>query len=1272
MYPFTKPQQSIYYMEKFSQSSVSVICGSMLMETSKPVSEMVTAVQEIYRLNDALRIQITRHHGHTLQYIAEYQKRDIPVLYFENKTQLDSYASAFAKTPFDLSASLCDIGVVILPKKAGLLVKFHHFIGDAWTIALIGTQFQKLLNKESITTFSYIDYIQTEKKYLESPKYQKDKSYFLAQTEQLDTPIYLSDKNTESLQAQRKSFELDSKTTESILTFASRNNTSAAHIFMTILSIYMSRIHMNAEALCLGTTILNRNGAKEKNTMGMFVNTVPFFIPLKNHMSFLENLENLQNNFLEVLRHQKYSYGDLLQQTGSSQKLFDVLFSYQNAQIPGQGIETTWYHCGTQLESLQIHIDDRDNNGIFRIHYDYQIQKFTEHDIQQLHAHLCTLLSDALNHPQKDLCKLELLPPSERQKVLYDFNQTKFDYPIPEQSTLYSLFEKTAGQNLSKICITVSGNCLTYGELLSLAELLHKKLNDYTQGTKTTIAIIAERSVEMYVAIYGILRGGNAYLPISPEDPKERMDYILRDSAAATTLIQDKFMNKVSSVSCLNITDFVNTALAEIKNGADTAPIPSPAKAEDTAYIIYTSGSTGAPKGARISHKSAVNRILWMQETYPLEERSVILQKTPYTFDVSVWELFWWSICGASLAASKPGEHFLPAKILEEVMKHQVTHLHFVPSVFDVFLTYLEHHPESCVKFHSVKHVFLSGEALSAELISRFYVLFSYEKIKLHNLYGPTECAVDVTYYDCTMQDVNPVPIGTPIHNTQIYILDTYLNPMPQGIVGELCIGGTNVGQGYLNKPELTAEKFIPNPFAMGMLYRTGDFAYFREDGQIIFMGRMDGQIKLHGQRIEITEIETAIRTIPGIDSAAVIVTPKDGHKILAAFYCGRNVSPEMIRIHCEKTLPRYMVPSSIVALEKMPLNSSGKLDIKALAREKISLYQAGSYEVPVNETEKEICNIFSQLLDTRDIDRNSNFFDLGGTSLSMIAFLSEDRFQTLSAPDFIANPTPAKLAKILKQKQESKTEFQFLKILKDLPNTKKALILIPYAGGGAGAFSIFVNTFTNLTKEYSIYYMDYLHSYEECASACKELKLLSDSKDIYVYSHCAGSAVAMQMINILEAEHKEIIRHYISGGFIPSPKAKPTLPWHIASSEPENKPNLWNSVPDSVLKALLLKGGAPLQGFNKGQSIELLKRFRQDTDFMTQYFAQSPSPVHCPVSVIISKHDIFTPQYKKAQLLWNSYAANLCEIRLLETKSHYFQANNCEEFSRILLSILK
>lgn len=1267
MYSLTKPQQSIYSMEKFSGSSVSVICGSMLIKTSKTVSEMTKAVQEIYRLNDALRIRLTEQKGHTLQYIADYQQQDITVLQFNTKEELDSYSTAFTKVPFDLSASLCDIRVIILPEKAGILVKLHHLVGDAWTIALIGTHFQKLLNHEIVEVFSYTDFIQTEKAYLESTKYQKDKTYFLTQKDYCDTPTYLSNKNTESLQAKRKSFTL---TTEKLLTFARQNNTSAFNIFMTILAIYMNRTHMNIENFFLGTTILNRSNIKEKNTMGMFVNTVPFLIQLKNDDSFLQNQKSMQYRFLDILRHQRYNYNDLLQETGTSEKLFDILFSYQNAQILGDSVETTWYPCGMQNESLQIHIDDRDNKGIFCIHYDYQVDKFTEYDILQLHEQLCTLLFDAITNPDTPICKLKLLTNKQQKNILYDFNHTKFHYSISDTATIYNLFEKNARQNLSKTAITVSGTHITYNELLSLSQLLDEKIQSVTQGKKSIIAIIAERSIEMYIAIYGTIRGGNAYLPISPDYPKERIDYILKDSAATIVLVQDNFIKNISHTACLNMTDFINTALEDVKNYTNSSIFDtithtnltlSSAQPEDTAYVIYTSGSTGTPKGARISHKSAINRILWMQEAYPLEENSVILQKTPYTFDVSVWEIFWWGMCGGSLATSKPEEHFLPAKILEEVANNQVTHLHFVPSVFDVFLTYLEQHKEECDKFHSVQHIFLSGEALNAELITRFYALFSYENQKLHNLYGPTECAIDVTYYDCIPKENIPVPIGKPIYNTQIYILDTYLNPMPIGIVGELCIGGINVGQGYLNKPELTADKFIHNPFETGMLYRTGDFAYFRQDGQIIFIGRMDSQIKWNGQRIELTEIENTIRSISGIDSVAVIIKKNGEKNILAAFYCGTNISPQEIRSHCEKNLPRYMVPTAIVPLKQMPLNSSGKLDKRALSLEQISLLETNSWEAPINEREKEICDLFSKVLGEKNIHRNSNFFDLGGTSLTMISFLSEYRFQNISASDFISNPTPAMLATFTE-----KNEFHFIKILKDFPDAKKALILIPYAGGGAEAFSKFVNTFASSTKEYSIYYIDYLHSYEECAKACQELYFLSASKNLYLYSHCAGSAVAMQIINILEAEHKKIIKHYISGGFIPFTK---TGEKYI---EKNNKKNPWNSIPDQALKIILTKAGASFKDFSKERIHEILTRFRRDTDFLTQYFSQDISPIQCPVSSIISKKDIFTYNYKKAHKLWKRHTTNFYKIHFIDTTSHYFQADNCTAFIKILRSILE
>ena len=749
----------------------------------------------------------------------------------------------------------------------------------------------------------------------------------------------------------------------------------------------------------------------------------------------------------------------------------------------------------------------------------------------------------------------------------------------------------------------------------------------------------------MYSAVYGIIRGGNAYLPIDPNYPPERIEYILKNSNAAAVICQGKFTHLAGELPCINMTEFIN-------NSEKTGNIlPSAADENDTAYVIYTSGSTGNPKGARVSHKSAVNRILWMHEKYPLCKDDVILQKTPYTFDVSVWELFWWGITGGCLAASKPDEHFLPEKILKEAQKNKVTHIHFVPSVFELFLNYLESHKEDISKFESVKYVFLSGEALSASLVQRFYRLYDYEKVTLHNLYGPTECAVDVTYHDCKPDDTDPVPIGKPIYNTQIHIVDKYMKLVPVGVQGELCIAGVNVGQGYLNNETLTNEKFVNNPFGDGKLYKTGDLAYWREDGEIIFCGRNDSQVKLNGQRIEIGEIEAVISGVYGVDSVAVVVKKSSAKDMLVAFFTGENSSEEAIRSVCVNKLPKYMVPSAFIHLVRLPLNKNGKLDRRLLDEYKFEAAKTADKEPPANETEQYICEVFSNVLGRKDIYRNTDFFDMGGTSLSMISLLSEKGFENITAAEFMRNSTPSMLSLVMQSKY--KTNAEYLEPLYVSDNAEKALILLPFAGGGAEAYSNFVTALKKVRNDISVYFIRYLHSKEECENAAKEIAHILKNRDIVFYSHCVGSAVALSIISMLERDGIPV-KKYFAGASIPPAKSV--------------KRNFWNIVSDGILKTILVKAGADISGLSDEKTSEMLMHFRKDTDFANVSFAESKVKIKTPVSVIVSKNDMFTKNYRQARRLWEKYADNVAEVCYIESNSHYFQS----ERSKALADIIK
>ncbi|MBR0535143.1 MAG: amino acid adenylation domain-containing protein [Clostridia bacterium] len=1246
----TKSQQMMLDIEKIVGGSINVIYGTVIIDTLLNVDEMKKAVNRMYRLNPVLRTRLVNLNGKVEQIIEEYHEQEIEVINFKTKDDVHAYANENAQIPFDMNGSLCSLKIFVADDFCGVAYKLHHIISDGWTLSLIASHFDSIINGKEPTAYSFDEHILAEDKYLQCNRYEKDKAFFLEQFEKCPEPTLFSDEKITDLRGRRRSYILTQEQVKAIKKFTEENNCSVSSLFLSALSIYFNKTRNNAEKFYIGIPYLNRVGNIEKNTAGLFINTTPTLIELDNNESLLSNIRKIEENVFATMRHQKFDFEDILTQlneklnfTGS---LHDVLYSYQNAQISGKNFLSTWYHNGMQSEALQFHIDDRDNAGILRLHYDTRFAEFTDEQVDALHESICTTVFNIINNPQKELRSTSVLTEKQKEQILYSFNNTKHEYDVPKGSSIYSLFDDNARRNLDKICLRADNKKITFGEFLNMAEQLDCEIRKYTKGKKCVIGVLADRSVEMYAAIYGIIRGGNAYMPISPDYPQERITYMLENSNAPLTLAQGKFCS-LAGQAVLNVSEFID-------NLPQNDVIPFSCEEDDTAYVIYTSGSTGNPKGAKVSHKSAVNRILWMHDKYPLLEDGVILQKTPYTFDVSVWEIFWWGMLGGSLAASKPNEHFLPAKILEETQKNSVTHLHFVPSVFELFLIYLESHNEECQKFSTVQKVFLSGEALSASLVNRFYDLFDYDKVSLHNLYGPTECAVDVTYFDCAPGECDPVPIGSPIYNTSMYVVDKYLNPVPPGVTGELCIGGVNVGQGYLNNPHLTAEKFIDNPFADGKLYKTGDRALWREDGEIIFCGRMDNQIKLNGQRIELGEIESVIASAAGVDAVVVFVKHIENRDTLVAVCrCDSTLKKEIEAI-CKEKLPSYMIPQAFAFIDEMPLNPSGKLDRKYLASLDFSI-KPHLVEPPQNETEKAICHAFCDILNISDVGRSSDFFDLGGTSLSMISILSKDIFADISAAEFIENATPEKLAALLNPKE--KKCFNYVKTLHEPPEAQKALILFPFAGGGAESYAALTKAFANISDSTALYFVDYLHSDKQTYIASREIAQLSQSKEIFIYSHCAGSAVAMSVINTIEQQGLCTIKHYIAGGFIPMKKPQ--------------RSNFWNKMPDFILKKILVNAGAGLSALDKSSTKYILREFRRDTDFMTDYFNKARISLECPVSLVINKADIFTQNHADAINIWSRYARTINGTFYIESDSHYFQTDNADTLAEIINSII-
>ena len=536
-------------------------------------------------------------------------------------------------------------------------------------------------------------------------------------------------------------------------------------------------------------------------------------------------------------------------------------------------------------------------------------------------------------------CSVQAAPEVDLVRMA-QFNCTKTQFP--DNVALQELIETQIDVHLSNTAVicdydkALGVSSLTYAQLNDKVNQLAHALRTKGVGPGQIVAIMVERSFAMIIGVLGIVKAGAAYLPVSPDNPPERIDYMLKDGGVRILLVHGITAGRFAFRGrTINLDD------ADSYRGPTTNPIVLN-KPQDLAYVIYTSGSTGKPKGVMIEHRSLVNRLHWMQHAYPIDESYVILQKTPYYFDVSVWELFWWAMQGATLCFLMPGGERNPLAIVETIKKHQVSVMHFVPSMLNVFLEYLEGKDVSVLRrLASVRQVFASGEALTPSYVRKFNDIWgSKTRVRLTNLYGPTEATVDVSYFDCPEHnDFQNIPIGRPIHNIRLYIIRDG-QQMAIGEPGELCIAGIGLARGYLNNTVLTDEKFTDNPINPGeRVYRTGDVARWLPDGNIEYLGREDHQVKIRGLRIELGEIESTIRQYPGITDCVALVKQYSENIILIVAYviCRSDLELEGLKDYLKKHLPEYMIPNRFQKIDEMPRMPSGKVDRKALPEPVIS-----------------------------------------------------------------------------------------------------------------------------------------------------------------------------------------------------------------------------------------------------------------------------------------------------------------------------------------------
>ncbi|MBL1175482.1 amino acid adenylation domain-containing protein [Pantanalinema sp. GBBB05] len=656
----------------------------------------------------------------------------------------------------------------------------------------------------------------------------------------------------------------------------------------------------------------------------------------------------------------------------------------------------------------------------------YSTELFNPETIVRMAGHLQMLLEGIVADPEQTLAELPLLTLNE-QKQLQQWQQTQVDYDL--NRCLHEWIEAQVEQTPDAIAVRFEQQVLTYRELNQQANQLAHYLNQQGVRPEVLVGICVERSLAMIIGLLGILKAGGAYVPFDPGYPQERLAFMLEDTQVPILLTQSHLIDRLPPHQAQTIC--LDRHWEHIAQSPTHNPT-SGVTATNLAYVIYTSGSTGKPKGAMNAHYSICNRLLWMQDTYQLTASDRVLQKTPFSFDVSVWELFWPLMTGAQLVMARPEGHKDASYLVQLIAEQHITTLHFVPSMLRVFLE--EPNLNQC---HRIRQVMCSGEALSVELQERFFTRLSAE---LHNLYGPTEAAVDVTFWNCQPNTgLSTVPIGHPISNTQIYLLDSQLQPVPVGVPGELYIGGVNVARGYLNRPELTAERFIANPLPIlpGMttrpawsdrLYKTGDLARYRPDGAIEYLGRIDHQVKIRGFRIELGEIEAVLGQYPTVRTVVVLDREMaSGDRQLVAYVvpvAEKVIVPYDLQAFLQRKLPEYMVPSAFVTLDQLPVTANGKLDRKALpVPEALQSHLGSQFVAPRTTTERALAVIWQEVLELEQVGIHDHFLELGGHSLLVTQVISRSRqaFQVeLAFRHLFEAPTIAELAVVIEELQST------------------------------------------------------------------------------------------------------------------------------------------------------------------------------------------------------------------------------------------------------------
>ncbi|MGL5865738.1 MAG: amino acid adenylation domain-containing protein [Dermatophilaceae bacterium] len=896
-----------------------------------------------------------------------------------------------------------------------LYCRFHHAVADAWGINLFITHVcDEYLSPDGPVEIapSCLLSVEDDQTYRGSAEWRADRDALVASVAGLTPALFTRTTGVQGHRRLRRSVHVPAELAERVRA----TGHSIFAVTTAALAAYLRRIHRDGD-IVLGVPLLNRRTPEQLATVSHVTNILPLPVAVDESQSLLELADRVGTDVWELAGRQRFALGDLrsaLREAGQpADGLFDVTYSYVTVPASGNDdvtLESTVLTSGYSLDTANVVVREYELDRSLDVDVFYAEDAFAgDYPIDAAMRHFATLLDAGLRDPEQPLSALGVLDVDEEDRI------RGFERPEPisfdDTTTVDRLLTGAAKRFPERTAVIAGDTELTYADFSGRVTGLAAELRAAGLRPEELVPVLLPRGVAFVVAVHAILAAGGAYVPIDPDHPELRAKVLLSDTSARFAIGGGRLAGLLDTLGITRVIEPVT---------APALPVAASTRPGDLAYVIYTSGSTGTPKGVMIEHRSVVNRLAWMQNRYPLGAGDVILHKTPGSFDVSVWELMWWAQTGATVAVAPPGAEGDPWELAAAVERHGVTVMHFVPSMLAAFLDHLDTDPRAAEQVAGLRRVFCSGEALTLALAARFRERFAATGAELVNLYGPTEATVDVSYFDVPRDgELDRVPIGRPIDNTALLVLDASGRRCPVGVAGELSIAGAGVGRGYLNRPALTRDAFVADEtIPEGRRYRTGDLARWLTDGQVEYLGRLDDQVKVRGNRVTLGEIENAITQCPALSAAAVAVRDDAHGSRLVAYVVAADdpVRPTLVRTVVDflaDRLPEYMVPSEFVRVPQLPLTRSGKVDRRALPS-LTDLDRAG--DEPATEVERRLAAIWQEVLGDASFGVHDDFFTVGGDSIRVLRMRAEAEKRGLcfDVERFYARPTVAGLAACL------------------------------------------------------------------------------------------------------------------------------------------------------------------------------------------------------------------------------------------------------------------